>query len=216
MTLKKTTLITTGVLLSTLIVSGCNSTGKTRAEQEQEKNILTGVAAIGGVFMANAMGIDNNLGKVAVGAITGFTARKIYEDVNKDVASDPDTEVTPVSINGQEYIKVEVKDINFRSGSAQLDPSQLTRIQPVLNALTNYPNTRVHIEGHTDSDGSSSYNQQLSENRAKNVAFFLMDNGITRDRIQTYGYGEDRPIAENTTAEGKRLNRRVTFLISEI
>ncbi|CAN8138739.1 OmpA-OmpF porin, OOP family [uncultured Thiomicrorhabdus sp.] len=87
---------------------------------------------------------------------------------------------------------------------------------PVARALYNYPNTRVHIEGHTDSDGSNSFNQQLSENRAKNVAFYLMDNGISRDRIITYGYGEKRPIASNDTAQGKRMNRRVTFLISEI
>jgi len=210
---KKLALIT---LCSALVVSGCTSTGGSRADKETEKNVVTGVAAVGGALLANALGMDSTVGKVAVGAIAGVTARKIYEDVNKDVASDPNTDVQPVNINGQEYIQVQVKDVNFRSGSAQLDPSELSRLSPVLNALRNYPNTRVHVEGHTDSDGSNAYNQQLSENRAKNVAFYLMDNGITRDRIITYGYGEQRPIADNSTAQGKRLNRRVTFLISEI
>ncbi|MBD3777196.1 MAG: OmpA family protein, partial [Thiotrichales bacterium] len=74
----------------------------------------------------------------------------------------------------------------------------------------------VHVEGHTDSDGSTAFNQQLSENRAKTVALHLMNNGIANYRIKTYGYGEDRPIASNDTAEGKRQNRRVTFLISEV
>ena len=140
----------------------------------------------------------------------------MFDEVNTETAKDPNTDVEAVTIGGQEYVQVSVKNVNFRSGSAELEPYELTRLEPVLNALRRHPNTRVHIEGHTDSDGSQTYNQQLSENRAKNVAFHLMDNGITRDRIQTYGYGEDRPIASNATVEGKRENRRVTFLISEI
>lgn len=210
-------LAVSSLLIGSLLLAGCSQNpNKTQEERDVEKNVVTGVAAIGGALMANALGMDSNAGKVVVGAVTGFTARKVYEEVNKDTASDPNTDVTPVNIDGQEYIQVQVKDVNFRSGSATLDPSELSRLKPVLDALYNYPNTRVHIEGHTDSDGSNSFNQQLSENRAKNVAFYLMDNGISRDRIITYGYGEERPIASNDTAQGKRMNRRVTFLISEI
>lgn len=205
----------TATLIS--ITAGCaNDPNRPVAEREQERNVLTGVAAVAGALAANAMGVDNNLGKVAVGALAGYTARQVYGDVQAGTASDPNTDVSAVNIGGQEYVQVEVKDVNFRSGSAQLEPYELSRLKPVLDALQRHPNTRVHIEGHTDSDGSTSYNQQLSENRAKNVAFHLMDNGISRDRIVTYGYGEERPIASNKTAEGKRMNRRVTFLISEI
>jgi outer membrane protein OmpA-like peptidoglycan-associated protein len=140
----------------------------------------------------------------------------VFDQVNQETASDPDTDVEAIKIGNQEFVQINVKNVNFRSGSAELDPYELSRLSPVLNTLRQHPNTRVHIEGHTDSDGSKSYNQQLSENRAKNVAFYLMDNGITRDRIKTYGYGEERPIASNATREGKQENRRVTFLISEI
>ncbi|BBP45291.1 OmpA family lipoprotein [Thiosulfatimonas sediminis] len=210
-------LAVSSLLIGSLVLAGCSQNREmTKEDREVEKNVVTGVAAIGGALMANALGMDNNAGKIVVGAITGFTARKVYEEVNKDTANDPNTDVTPVSINGQEYIQVQVKDVNFRSGSAKLEPTELTRLKPVLDALNNYPNTRVHVEGHTDSDGSEAFNQQLSENRAKNVAFYLMDNGISRDRIVTYGYGEERPIASNDTPQGKRMNRRVTFLISEI
>lgn len=199
------------------LTAGCaNDPNRPAAEREQERNVITGLAAVAGALAANAMGVDNNLGKVAVGALAGYTARQVYGDVQAGTASDPNTDVSAVTIGGQEYVQIEVKDVNFRSGSAQLEPYELTRLKPVLDTLQRHPNTRVHIEGHTDSDGSNSYNQQLSENRAKNVAFHLMDNGISRDRIVTYGYGEERPIAENTTIEGKRMNRRVTFLISEI
>ncbi|WP_319380044.1 OmpA family protein [Thiomicrorhabdus sp.] len=200
---------------ATLNLAGCG-TAQTKEEQETEKNVLTAVAAIGGVLAANALGMDNNAGKAVVGVIAGVTARKVYEEVNQDTANDPNTDVEAVQINGQEYIQVNVKDVNFRKGSAQLDPEELSRLVPVLNTLKKHPNTRVHIEGHTDSDGTESFNQQLSENRAKNVAMYLINNGISSSRIVTYGYGETRPIASNATAEGKRMNRRVTFLISEI
>lgn len=194
------------------LAAGCSSTP---ASPDTEKNVVTALGAIGGAMAANALGMDNTAGKVVVGALAGYTARKVYEEVNSGTANDPNTDVEAVTIGGQEFVQVQVKNVNFRSGSAQLEPYELTRLEPVLNALRKHPNTRVHIEGHTDSDGTQSYNQQLSESRAQNVASYLMDNGISRNRIQTYGYGEDRPIASNATQDGKRQNRRVTFLISE-
>lgn len=204
----------TAAIIATLgLTSACTNTGQTR---ESNKNAVTIIGAIGGTLAANALGVDNNAAKVAIGALAGYTARSVFDQVNQETASDPNTDVEAVKIGNQEFVQVNVKNVNFHSGSAELDPYELSRLAPVLNALKTHLNTRVHIEGHTDSDGSKSYNQQLSENRAKNVAFYLMDNGITRDRIKTYGYGEERPIASNTTPEGKQQNRRVTFLISEI
>lgn len=206
--------IGTVAIITTLgLTTACSNTGQTR---ETDKNAVTVVAAIGGVLAANALGVDNNVAKVAIGALTGYTARSVFEQVNKDTANDPNTDVEAVKIGDQEFVQINVKNVNFRSGSAELDPYELSRIAPVLNTLKDPPATKVHIEGHTDSDGTQGYNQQLSENRAKNIAFYLMDNGITRDRIKTYGYGEERPIASNATPEGKQQNRRVTFLISEI
>ena len=209
--------IATASLIS--ITTGCttmNDPNRPVQEREQERNVLTGVAAVAGALAANALGMDNNVGKVAVGALAGYTARQVYGDVKAGTANDPNTDVSAVQIGGQEYVQVQVKDVNFRSGSAQLEPYELSRLKPVLDTMNRHPNTKVYVEGHTDSDGSTAYNQQLSENRAKNVAIFLMDNGIASSRIVTYGYGEERPIASNQTAEGKRLNRRVTFLISEM
>lgn len=212
---KLLTAVSTATLIA--VTAGCaNDPNRSVQERETERNVITAVAAIGGALAANALGMDSTGGKVIVGAISGVTARHLYGDIKADTANDPNTDVTPVNINGEEFIQVNVKDVNFRSGSAQLDPYELSRLKPVIDALNQYANTRVHIEGHTDSDGSHQYNQQLSENRAKNVALHLMDRGVQRKRIITYGYGEERPIASNETAQGKSMNRRVTFLISEI
>lgn len=199
------------------LTAGCaNDPNRPVEERETERNVITVAAAIGGAILANNMGVENNAAKIAIGALAGYTARQVYGDVKAGTSNDPNTDVNAVKIGDQEFVEVNVKDVNFRSGSAQLDPYELSRLKPVIDTLNRYPNTRVYVEGHTDSDGSTEFNQQLSENRAKTVALFLMDNGIASNRIVTYGYGEERPIASNQTAEGKRMNRRVTFLISEI
>ncbi|MEO1630254.1 MAG: OmpA family protein, partial [Bacteroidota bacterium] len=67
------------------------------------------------------------------------------------------------------------------------------------------------IEGHTDSDGGDASNQTLSEDRAAAVKAYLVDNGIDADRLDTAGYGESEPVADNETPEGKAQNRRVVF-----
>ncbi len=72
---------------------------------------------------------------------------------------------------------------------------------------------RVRIEGHTDSVGSNRNNQRLSEGRAKAVRAYLIGQGIDPGRLISAGYGEDRPIEDNGTKEGRAINRRVEFLI---
>jgi len=213
---KLITAIATTTLIA--ITAGCqqNNPSRSASERETERNVATVLGALGGALAANALGVENTNAKVVIGALTGYTARQIYGDVKEGTKSDQNTDVSAVKIGDKEYVQVSVKDVNFRSGSAQLDPIELSRLKPVIDTLNQHTNTRVHVEGHTDSDGTNHYNQQLSENRAKNVAFHLMDNGINVNRIATYGFGEDRPIASNETAMGKRQNRRVTFLISEL
>ena len=79
----------------------------------------------------------------------------------------------------------------------------------IIQILNEYPNARFTVEGHTDSVGSASLNQTLSESRANAVRDFLIDKGIGADRLVAAGYGEDRPIANNNTRSGRSQNRRV-------
>ncbi len=123
------------------------------------------------------------------------------------------TQSTLIHLDDQPIIEVTLKDGSFRFGSAKLNPKKREGLTPVLNILNQYPNTTVHIEGHTDSIGSKALNQSLSQKRADSVAAYLVQNGITQERIQTFGYGEERPIADNTKANGRQENRRVVFLI---
>ncbi len=72
---------------------------------------------------------------------------------------------------------------------------------------------KIEISGHTDDKGSGEYNQKLSENRAKAVVDYLVENGINKERMQFKGVGETNPIATNETEEGQQLNRRIEFKI---
>jgi OmpA-OmpF porin, OOP family len=88
----------------------------------------------------------------------------------------------------------------------------LNRLATFLSAN---PQTRILIEGHTDSRGSDEYNEVLSERRAKAVATELMSRGISPDQVQTLGRGKSYPVASNDTPEGRQRNRRVEIVFSD-
>src|SRR5690606_5687496 len=105
-----------------------------------------------------------------------------------------------------------LEGINFDKGSANItyDSEEILR-SGALKTMQDNPEIVVEISGHTDSDGSNSYNQQLSYDRANSVKQWLVNNGIDANRIETQGFGEDRPIAPNDTPENKLKNRRIEF-----
>ena len=105
--------------------------------------------------------------------------------------------------------------VNFANNSDEVTPEYYAEIQRVADFMRQYPMTSVVIEGHTDSRGSASYNQQLSERRAYQVASTLVSRfNITGRRVASAGYGEVRPIANNDTANGRAANRRVVAVVS--
>jgi outer membrane protein OmpA-like peptidoglycan-associated protein len=79
--------------------------------------------------------------------------------------------------------------------------------------LKSYPDLTVEISGHTDNEGDDASNLVLSENRAKNVVDFVVSKGISKIRLTYHGFGETRPLVENTTAANKMKNRRIEFKI---
>jgi outer membrane protein OmpA-like peptidoglycan-associated protein len=90
----------------------------------------------------------------------------------------------------------------------------LTTVDRLAQFMGDYPERTVRIEGHTDSVGSDTLNQQLSEQRAAAVRDALVARGVDTRRIQTVGYGEARPIASNDTSGGRQQNRRIEVVVS--
>lgn len=100
--------------------------------------------------------------------------------------------------------------VNFANNSDAVQ-GEIANIDQIVELLKTYPELPIEIEGHTDSSGSEAYNKDLSQRRAEAVRDVLVkDHGISESRVTPVGYGEERPIASNETAEGKAANRRVT------
>lgn len=109
---------------------------------------------------------------------------------------------------------VTLNDVLFDVGRSTLRQGGVDTVDKLAKVLQDYPERRVMIEGYTDSTGSASTNQALSESRAEAVKQALVGKGIASDRIETHGYGESKPVADNRTASGRAENRRVEILIS--
>jgi len=106
-------------------------------------------------------------------------------------------------------------DVLFSTNKAQLASGGTRNVQKLADFLKQFMQRKVMIEGYTDSTGSNDYNQMLSVRRADAVRTALIDMGISSDRINTRGYGEEFPVASNKTAAGRQQNRRVEIILSD-
>lgn len=112
-------------------------------------------------------------------------------------------------------VVVTLGDVLFSTNKSELKADGKRNVQKVADFLMQYPQRVVLIEGFTDSTGSASYNQKLSERRAESVRTELVKLGINSARISTAGYGEERPVANNDTAAHRQLNRRIEIIFPD-
>ena len=123
-------------------------------------------------------------------------------------AVEPTPEPTPVE-EPLELVRVEL-DVKFDFDKSSVKEESYGDIKNLADFMNQYPQTTTVVEGHTDSVGSDAYNQKLSENRANAVREVLVNQyGVDSSRVSAAGYGESRPVADNATAEGRAVNRRV-------
>lgn len=114
----------------------------------------------------------------------------------------------------QEAVTIDMT-IEFDLNSDDIRSSEIPEIRDAVTFLKQYPTANAVIEGHTDSSGAESYNQQLSERRARAVLDYMVSEaGIPARRLTSVGYGESRPISSNDDAEGRQRNRRVSAVVS--
>ena len=109
-------------------------------------------------------------------------------------------------------LKVSQRAINFVSGSAKLTEGSYAPLNAIANLLIQYPRIRYEIQGHTDSQGSETHNLLLSAERAAVVKYYLVSRGAPESSLVAVGYGKNIPIADNNSAVGRALNRRVEFV----
>jgi outer membrane protein OmpA-like peptidoglycan-associated protein len=108
---------------------------------------------------------------------------------------------------------ISLSDILFDVNQATLKAGAANNVQKIAAILNQYPNYQISVEGHTDSQGSDTYNQSLSERRAAAVRMQLVAGGVAEGRITSKGFGESQPVASNDTPAGRQQNRRVEVIV---
>lgn len=130
-------------------------------------------------------------------------------------------EVTPVIKNLflapiEVGLTVRLKNIYFDTDKTILKPQSFVELDKVVNFLKSNPSVAIEISGHTDSQGTDAYNENLSQGRSQAVVDYLIGQGIDTSRLEAHGYGESKPIDTNNTEEGRANNRRVEFTVLKI
>jgi outer membrane protein OmpA-like peptidoglycan-associated protein len=109
---------------------------------------------------------------------------------------------------------VNLSDVLFDTAQYTLKPGAREKLAKISGIVLSHPGLRIEVEGHTDSVGGDEYNMRLSENRANAVRTFLMAQGINSADLSAKGFGKTRPVADNSSAAGRQLNRRVEMVVS--
>ena len=116
----------------------------------------------------------------------------------------------------KEGIKVKIENLFFATNKTYILPQSEQAMSDLANFLLDNPSVKIHVEGHTDAVGTDEANQILSEGRANSVRNDLIKRGVAAERITAEGKGEKEPVADNDTEEGRQLNRRVEFTITDV
>lgn len=203
---------------SLLAVSACVTDPNT-GQRYVSRTALGGAGGAGiGYLLGDLIGgktariLGAGIGGVAGGVVGAQMDQQIRELEEATAGTGIEVSETPEG----DGILVNLPDITFAVDSTAISPSFRTALDRVAQSMIQYPNSLVDVMGHTDSTGSDSYNLDLSRRRAEAVANYLVSRGVSRARLETVGYGEQHPIADNSTPEGRAQNRRVEIRITPI
>ena len=197
------------LLALALALSACASLG--RKEQGAVIGATTG-AAVGGV-------IGNNTGSTArgaiIGAVIGGAAGAIIGHQMDQQAKEIDQTVAGAKVErvGEGIQLTFDSGLLYSFGSDLVRPDAATNLRTLAASLAKYPNTTLLIVGHTDSQGTTAFNQALSERRARAAADYLVAQGVAATRLHTEGRGELESVGTNDTDAGRQQNRRVEIAI---
>lgn len=144
-------------------------------------------------------------GGAAVGGYMDIQARELRQEL---VGTGVQVQVVEGRVN-----LIMPGNITFDTDKYDIKQSFKPTLDSVAKVINKYDKTLVQVVGHTDSTGSLSHNQQLSAKRAENVALYLKLRNVAPNRVSSYGAGPNQPIADNSTANGRELNRRVEITL---
>ncbi|TIX49209.1 OmpA family protein [Alteraurantiacibacter aquimixticola] len=215
----KSRIVVSSIAAASLLSLSACVTDPNTGERKISRTAIGGIGGAGlGYLLGGLVGgktariVGAGIGAAAGGYVGYRMDEQIRELEEATAGSGVDVTETP---NG-DGILVNLPDVTFAVDSTAISPQMRNTLDGVAQSMVNYPNSLIDVMGHTDSTGSEQYNLDLSRRRAESVANFLTSRGVARARIETIGYGEQYPIADNTTEAGRAQNRRVEIRITPI
>ena len=207
--MKKSRIILSVLMLNFLLVLGACNWNKA------QRGGAIGAAAGGAAGAAIGSRSDNTIAGAIIGAAVGGTAGALIGNYMDKQAEELRRDLDGATVERVgEGIKITFDSgILFDVDKYNLAEASKENLNQLSETLKKYDDTNILIEGHTDSTGSDSYNKELSEKRADEVSGYLKQQGVAGSRITTEGYGENQPVADNSTVEGRQQNRRVDVAI---
>ena len=202
-------------LASSLALVGC-ATDPVTGQQTIHKGALGALGgAAAGAGISKVTGGDKTGRDAAIGAVVGGAIGAYMEKQQKQLEEQMAGTGVQVKPDGQGNIDLIMPgNITFAHDSTTINPSFYNTLDKIATTMNQYNQTTVTVMGHTDSVGNPTYNQGLSQRRAQSVAGYLVNRGVANNRIQTLGYGQNQPIATNSTEQGRMQNRRVEIKLN--
>ncbi len=198
------------------------TTGCATNDPNQRAKTGAAIGAVAGAVLGHQIHDKNGrYAGAAIGALTGAAVGNYMDKQQRQLeqqlsAERQNNDIRLVRID-EETLKLELdSESTFDVNSASVKSGFKSSLAKVSGVISEYGQTAVHVVGHTDSTGSSSYNQQLSEKRASSVGAYLASGGVVRDRMRMSGRGEAMPVSNNNTSYGRSQNRRVEIYIKPI
>ncbi len=200
-----------------MLISGC-------ATDDPNRRAKAGVAigaVAGGVLGHQINDKNGRYAGAVVGALTGAAVGnymdKQQRKLEESLASERRNKQIEVTRIDDDTLKLEVRsEASFDVNSARVNDKFRSSLEAMADVIGEYDKTAVHVIGHTDSTGTDSYNQSLSEKRATSVSRLFSANGVDRSRMRFSGRGESVPVATNSTSSGRSMNRRVEVYLKPI
>lgn len=206
------------LLIWGLLLSACTN------PDDPNRRAKTGAAigAVAGAVIGHQ--IDHDAGRY-VGAVVGGLAGagvgnymdNQQREFEQELSREQEAHELEIERMADDSLKLTLdSEVSFDFDRAEIKPAFRNSLDKLAGVIIKYNRTVVHVVGHTDSVGSGSYNQILSERRAGSVAAYLADRGVSWSRLHTEGRGETEPRAANDSEAGRQLNRRVEIFVKPL
>lgn len=210
--MKKLTSISIAMALVMTLTFSCQALQNANSTQKG-----AGIGVLGGALIGGLIGGDIKgalIGAAVGGAAGGIIGNQMDKQADKIEEAVPGAEVKRVG-EGIQVVFDDKSGVNFALNSAELTAEATKNLDAIAEVFTEFPDTRLMVEGYTDSTGDETYNLNLSKKRAQSVATYLKTQGVGVNRFASIeGYGEANPRYDNATKEGQAKNRRVEIGIA--